>query len=71
MPITAAERTAIDGVLSSLNDQLTLIVSAREDVTALLRIAGDINNNAIEDSILASAKLRGKTAAQAIVTLLT
>lgn len=70
MPITPAELAAITAILEALNTHLNTIVAAREDVTALLRIVNEINNNTIEDAVLAQAKLRAKTAAQAIVTLL-
>ena len=70
MPITPAERTAIEALLQSVNEKINEIISAREDVYALLRIVGDINNNAIEDAILASAKTRARTAAEQLVVLL-
>lgn len=71
MPITPGERNAINTLLAAVNEQLNLIINAREDVLALLRIVNEINNDTIEDAILAQARARARAAAQQLVTILT
>ena len=71
MPITAQEEATIRTLITNVNTEDNKILEAREDVYALLRLHTFINSNSIEDAILAGAKLKAKTAAQEIVTLLT
>jgi len=81
MPITDEEREVIEGILNGvnnedgtrtngLNDYVNEIIEAREDVFALLRIHQDVNNDPIENTILVNAKVRARTAAQNLATLL-
>ena len=60
----------VEGLLASLNEEVGKIVQARDDVVALLRIHTDITSDAEETSVLSAAKVRAKTAATALVTLL-
>lgn len=70
MPLTEEEITQIELLVESVNHEINNIVSARDDVLALLRIYGSINNDTIEDAILIDARNRAKTAAQELVSLL-
>lgn len=70
MVLTEEEIAAIKALIDSVNLQINEIADAREDVRALLRIAGSIDSDQIEDQILSDSKQRAKTAAQAIVDLL-
>ena len=70
MPITEAEREIIEALIDSMNEQVNEILEAREDVLSLLRVHETIDDNATENAILAAAKNRAQTAAQAIVDLL-
>jgi len=70
MTLTAGEIEAINAILAGINSNVNEILNAREDVNALLRIAGDIDSDSIENNILVQAKARALTASQALVTLL-
>jgi len=70
MSITDLEQQSIEKLLTDLNKEINDIISAREDISALLRIHTDINNDITEDKILTNAKARAKISAQNIVNLL-
>lgn len=70
MPITEEEREAIEELIKNVNSEVNNICEGRDDVLALLRIHESVNSDTIENSILADAKAKAKTAAQAIVDML-
>lgn len=79
MPLTQAQLDAIKELLEGYNDQgepdninsrINRVIDAREDVQALVRIHGDVPDEAAI-TILAEARSRAKTAARSIVDLLT
>lgn len=70
MPITDQERVVIDELLNNVNKKINVILNARDDVVALLRIHVDIDNNTVEDKVLSESKKRALIASQELVTLL-
>lgn len=70
MPLTVQERSDIEAFLSSFDRFFSALSDERHRIYHLLTFAADINDNVIEDRVLTQAKLRAKTAAGSIVTLL-
>jgi len=72
MPLSQGQKTAINEILNGengLNSKVNKICEAREDCLALMRIDGDV---ADADCliVLGKAKLKARTAASELVTLL-
>lgn len=69
MPLSFDAKTAIETMLAAENEKLNIIVEGREDCYALMRFDSYIPD-ADCLAIIAAAKLKAKTAAQELVTLL-
>ena len=69
--LTEGQIEAIEEMIQTLNEEVNALVSARNDVLALLRIHGDIASDAEEMNVLSQAKIRARAAAQTLNALLT
>jgi len=60
----------LEAMVETINKQLSLIIDARDDIRALMRIDASINNAEIATRVLTDAKNKLKVAAQNLIDLL-
>ena len=60
----------LEAMIETINKQLSLIIDARDDIRALMRIDASINNAEIATRVLTDAKNKLKVAAQNLIDLL-
>lgn len=68
MPLNQTQVDNITSTIQEANGLLNGIINSREDLLALIRINADVTDDGAT-SVIASSRLRAKTAAETLVTL--